>query len=60
MEQKVEESKLSYTSPIGTASEHGNGKTEQTFKATADTKWRVLSIKNGTVELISENVIKNI
>ncbi|MFR8117143.1 MAG: hypothetical protein ACLVAK_09095 [Clostridia bacterium] len=55
---KVEESKLSYTSPIGTASEHGNGKTEQTFKATADTKWRVLSIKNGTVELISENVIK--
>lgn len=55
---KVEESKLSYTSPIGTASEHGNGKTEQIFKATADTKWRVLSIKNGTVELISENVIK--
>lgn len=55
---KVEESKLSYTSPTGTASEHGNGKTEQTFKATADTKWRVLSIKNGTVELISENVIK--
>lgn len=55
---KVEESKLSYTSPIGTASEHGNGKTEQTFKATADTKWGVLSIKNGTVELISENVIK--
>ena len=55
---KVEESKLSYTSPIGTASEHGNGKTEQTFKATADTNWRVLSIKNGTVELISENVIK--
>lgn len=55
---KVEESKLSYTSPIGTASEHGNGKTEQTFKATADTKWRVLSIKNGTVKLISENVIK--
>lgn len=55
---KVEESKLSYTSPIGTASEHGNGKTEQTFKATADTKWRVLSIKNDTVELISENVIK--
>lgn len=55
---KVEESKLSYTSPIGTASEHGNRKTEQTFKATADTKWRVLSIKNDTVELISENVIK--
>lgn len=55
---KVEENKLSYTSHTGTASEHGNGKTEQTFKATADTKWRVLSIKNGTVELISENVIK--
>lgn len=42
---KVEENKLSYTSHTGTASEHGNGKTEQTFKATADTKWRVLSIK---------------
>lgn len=55
---KVEENKLSYTSHTGTASEHGNGKTEQTFKATANTKWRVLSIKNGTVELISENVIK--
>lgn len=55
---KVEESKLSYTSPIGTASEHGNGKTEQTFKATEDTQWRVLSIENGTVELISRNGIK--
>lgn len=55
---KVEESKLSYTSPTGTASEHGNGYSEQTFKATEDTKWRVLSIENGTVKIISEDVIK--
>ena len=55
---KVEESKLSYTSPTGTASEHGNGYSEQTFKATEDTQWRVLSIKDGTVELISRNGIK--
>ena len=55
---KVEESKLSYTSPTGTASEHGNGYSEQTFKATENTQWRVLSIENGTVELISRNGIK--
>lgn len=55
---KVEESKLSYTSPTGTASEHGNGYSEQTFKATKNTQWRVLSIENGTVELISRNGIK--
>lgn len=55
---KVEESKLSYTSPTGTALEHGNGYSEQTFKATKNTQWRVLSIENGTVELISRNGIK--
>lgn len=55
---KVEESKLSYTSHTGTASEHGNGYSEQTFKATKNTQWRVLSIENGTVELISRNGIK--
>lgn len=54
----VEESKLSYASPIGTATEHGNGKSVQNFTATADTKWRILSVENGVVELISENVIK--
>ena len=54
----VETSKLSYSSPIGTATEHGNGNSVQNFTATADTRWRVLSIKNGVVELISENVIK--
>lgn len=54
----VEASKLSYVSPIGNATTHGNGQSEQNFTATADTKWRVLSIENGTVELISENVIK--
>ena len=54
----VEASKLSYPSPIGTATEHGNGNSVQNFTATADTRWRVLSIENGVVELISENVIK--
>ena len=36
---------------------HGNGDSQQTFTATA-TKWKVLSIENGTVTLISEDVIK--
>lgn len=54
----VESNKLSYSSPRGSASEHGNGRSVQNFTATADTKWRVLSIENGTVELISENAIK--
>ena len=55
----VETSKLSYSSPIGTATEHGNGKSVQNFTATEKTRWRVLSIENGVVELISENVIKS-
>ncbi len=54
----VETSKLSYSSPKGTGKEHGNGNSIQNFTATADTKWRVLNIENGTVELISEDVIK--
>ena len=54
----VETSKLSYSSPIGTATEHGNGNSVQNFTATEKTRWRVLSIENGVVELISENVIK--
>lgn len=54
----VKANKLSYSSPIGTAKEHGNGNGVQNFTATANTKWRVLSIENGTVELIAENVIK--
>ena len=62
---QVEASKLTYTSPTGTGTEHGNGYTStseedggQTFTATASTKWRVLDIGNGTVTLISENQIK--
>ena len=55
----VETSKLSYSSPIGTATEHGNGSRVQNFTATEKTRWRVLSIENGVVELISENVIKS-
>lgn len=50
--------KLSYSSPKGTATEHGNGNSVQNFTATKDTKWRVLSIENGIVEIISENAIK--
>ena len=58
---QVEASKLTYTSPTGSGTEHGNGYTKdggQTFTATADTKWRVLDIGSGTVTLISENPIK--
>ena len=55
----VEASKLTYTSQVGTATEHGNGNSAQTFTATANTKWRVLNINSdGTVELISENIIQ--
>ncbi len=60
---QVEASKLTYTSPTGTGTEHGNGYTSteedggQKFTATASTKWRVLDIGNGTVTLISENPI---
>ena len=60
---QVEASKLTYTSPTGSGTEHGNGYTSteedggQTFTATADTKWRVLDIGSGTVTLISENPI---
>lgn len=61
---------LSYTSPVGTGMEHGNGcsKTDegvdlskgQTFTANSDIKWRVLSInkETGEVVLISEEPIK--
>ena len=54
----VAENKLTYSSPVGAAKEHGNGDRVQNFKATADTKWRVLSIENGIVELIADDVIK--
>lgn len=60
---QVEASKLTYTSPTGRGTEHGNGYTSaeegggQKFTATADTKWRILDIGNGTVTLISENPI---
>ena len=62
--QSVDTNKLTYTSPTGTATEHGNGYTSteegggQTFTANSNTKWKVLSIENGNIELISEDVIK--
>lgn len=54
----VDPSKLTYTSPKGDGQNHGNGKSDQKFTATAKgTKWRVLNIEYGKVELISENTI---
>ena len=61
---QVEASKLTYTSPTGSGTEHGNGYTSteedggQKFTATASTKWKVLDIGIGTVTLISEEPIK--
>lgn len=60
----VDANKLTYTSPTGSGTEHGNGYTSseegggQKFTATATTKWRVLDIVNGTVTLISEEPVK--
>ena len=54
-------SKLTYTSPIGSGSSHGNGHSEQTFTANNTIQWRVLS-KNeqtGEVVLISAEPINN-
>lgn len=62
--QNVDANKLTYTSQTGTATEHGNGYTSaeegggQTFTANSNIKWRVLSIDDGNVELISEDIIK--
>ena len=54
---QVELSKLTYTSLKGTGTSHGNGSGNQAFMASADIKWRVFSIENGIVQLISENAI---
>ena len=54
---QVELSKLTYTSLKGTGTSHGNGSGNQAFTASADIKWRVFSIGNGIVQLISENAI---
>jgi len=61
-------SKLTYTSPTGTGQSHGNGYTSteegggQTFtaKSTAESgiNWRVLSVTENKVELISETIVK--
>lgn len=59
----VEASKLTYTSPTGSGTEHGNGYTSleegggQKYTATESTKWRVLDIGTETVKLISEEAI---
>jgi len=62
--QRVDSSKLTYTSPTGSGTSHGNGYTSsednggQTYTASSDIKWRVLNISNNKVELISEEVVK--
>ena len=62
--QRVDSSKLTYISPTGSGTSHGNGYTSsednggQTYTANSDIKWRVLNISNNKVELISEEVIK--
>ena len=53
----VEAEKLTYTSQKGDGQNHGNGYSAQKFTATASTKWKILSIENGTVTLISKDVI---
>lgn len=68
--QAVEQSKLTYISPTGTIPTddtgiitHGNGYGEQKFTAKANTgdekglKWRVLSVSDDKVELISETPV---
>lgn len=56
----VESSKLEYESKVGTATEHGNGISNQIFKAktSEELKWKVFNIENNKVQLISENTIK--
>ena len=56
---QVEESKLTYVSPIGSGTEHGNGYDNQTFTVDSNIRWRVLSIEEDmSVNLISESVVK--
>lgn len=49
-------SSKSYTSPVGTGSSHGNGRSSQTFTSSSSLKWRVLGWdeETGGVMLISE------
>lgn len=62
--QNVDSNKLTYTSPTGTATEHGNGYTSsetgggQKFTAKSTLKWRILNITNDTIEIIPSEVIK--
>lgn len=61
---QVEANKLTYTSPTGSGTEHGNGYTSaeedggQKFTATESIKWKVLDIGTGTVTLIPAEPIK--
>lgn len=66
--KKVDSSKLTYTSPTGTATQHGNGYTSSetlggqkfTAKSTQESgiKWRVLTVTDEKIEIISDRVIK--
>ena len=44
--------KLTYTSPIGDGTIHGNGSTEQTFTANDNIKWRIISKDEITGEVV--------
>ena len=57
--QNVDANKLTYTSPKGTGQSHGNGYKDVTFTAKSDLNWRVLSISDDNIEIISENSLKD-
>ena len=56
----VTASKLTYTSPKGSGTSHGNGCASQTFVADKSVRWQVLSknTQTGEVVLMSESSIK--
>ena len=62
--QNVDSNLLTYTSLTGSTTEHGNGYESnesnkgQKFTAKSGLKWRMLSISNGTIEIIPSEVIK--
>lgn len=57
-------SKLTYTSPTGTGSSHGNGYTSsevdggQKFTVKSNILWRVLSVTNDNIQIIPSTTIK--
>ncbi len=52
-------SKLTYTSPVGTGTSHGNGYQSQTFTANSSDKWKVLSKNMASGEVILIGRVKS-